>query len=64
MEVMAIPNRETVIFHRQIRPWIVAGEMNHGVIHYTFSQDTPDKIIDLFQTVRDKLSYPCVAVSN
>lgn len=59
MEVMELPNRETLIFYEQIRPWIISGEMKNGVMSYKFSEETPDKIFDLFSEIKGKLHYPC-----
>lgn len=60
MEVMARPNKETLTFYNQIRPWIISGEMKEGIMNYKFSDDTPKKIVDLFSEIKDKLNYPCV----
>lgn len=57
MEVMAVPNQETLTFYKQVRPWIVAGEMHSGVMHYQFSDKTPKTVLDLFERIKDNLSY-------
>ena len=62
MEVMALPNKETLIFYKQIRPWIVSGEMKNDVMNYKFSDETPSSIFDLFDKIKEKLSYPSVRI--
>lgn len=59
--MMATLTQETLIFYRQVRPWIVSGTMQNGVMKYQFSEDTPLSILDVFENIKDKLSYPCVA---
>lgn len=63
MEVMATPNKETLTFYKQVRPWIVSGEMKNGIMSYKFADDTPKNIFNLFSEIKDKLSYPCTVVS-
>lgn len=62
MEVMALPNKETLRFYKQIRPWIISGEKKNGVMYYGFSHDTPQTILDLFEEIKDKLSYPTARI--
>ncbi|TWT14772.1 hypothetical protein [Streptococcus sp. sy010] len=62
MEIMAIPNKETLIFYNQVRPWIVSGEMNNGIMNYRFSEDTPKEILDLFSEIKSHFSYPCIMI--
>lgn len=57
MEVMAMPNKETLQFYKQVRPWITNGTRKNGVMYYLFSDDTPTYILDLFESIKDKLSY-------
>lgn len=61
MEVMAKPSKETVMFYNQVRPWIISGTKIDGVMHYQFADDTPKSIISLFEDIKNKLNYPCVA---
>ncbi|HFI0337325.1 TPA: hypothetical protein ACGOV2_001855 [Streptococcus suis] len=62
MEVMAMPSKATVMFYNQVRPWIISGEMKDGVMNYTFADDTPNKVLELFSEIKDKLSYPSAAL--
>ncbi|HEL1649740.1 hypothetical protein P7J31_04915 [Streptococcus suis] len=62
MEVMAMPSKATVVFYNQVRPWIVSGEMKDGIMNYKFADDTPNKVLELFSELKDKLSYPSVAL--
>ncbi|TWS94256.1 hypothetical protein [Streptococcus sp. sy018] len=62
MEIMAMPNKETLIFYNQVRPWIVSGEMKNGIMNYRFSEDTPKEILDLFSEIKSNLNHPCIRV--
>lgn len=62
MEVMALPNRETVMFHSKVRPWIIGGEKKNGVMYYEFSSDTPINVLQLFDKLKSKLSYQAARV--
>ncbi len=56
MDIMTLPNKETVIFYNEIRPWIVGGKRENGVT-YIFSKDTPKEKLELFNKIKDKLRY-------
>lgn len=56
MDIMTLPSKETVIFYKEIEPWIVGGKQENGVT-YIFSKDTPKEILELFNKIKDKLRY-------
>ena len=56
MEIMARPNKESLIFYDEIEPWIVNGKIEDGVT-YIFSKDTPKEKLDLFNKIKSKLGY-------
>lgn len=56
MDIMTLPSKETLIFIKEIEPWIIDGENGNGVT-YIFSKDTPKKILELFNKIKDKLGY-------
>ena len=56
MDIMTLPSKETLIFIKEIEPWIIDGENGNGVT-YIFSKDTPKEILELFNKIKDKLGY-------
>ena len=56
MEIMMLPSKETLIFIKEIEPWIIDGENGDGVT-YIFSKDTPKEKLELFNKIKDKLGY-------
>lgn len=56
MDIMTLPSKETLIFIKEIEPWIIDGENGDGVT-YIFSKDTPKEILELFNKIKDKLEY-------
>lgn len=56
MDIMTLPDKETLIFFKEIDPWIVNGKRENGVT-YIFSKDTPKEILELFNKIKDKLEY-------
>lgn len=57
MEVMALPSEEIITFHNKVRPWIINGKKKNGVMYYEFSNDTPIRVLRLFDNLKDKLAY-------
>lgn len=56
MDIMTLPNKETVIFYNEIRSWIIDGKNGDGVT-YIFSKDTPKEKLELFNKIKYKLGY-------
>lgn len=56
MDIMTLPSKETLIFIKEIEPWIIDGENGNGVT-YIFSKDTPKEILELFNKIKYKLGY-------
>ena len=56
MDIMTLPSKETLIFIKEIEPWIIDGENGNGVT-YIFSKDTPKEKLELFNKIKDKLGY-------
>lgn len=56
MEIMTLPSKETLIFIKEIEPWIIDGENGDGVT-YIFSKDTPKEKLEIFNKIKDKLGY-------
>ena len=56
MDIMTLPSKETLIFIKEIEPWIIDGENGNGVT-YIFSKNTPKEILELFNKIKDKLGY-------
>ena len=54
MDIMTLPSKETLIFIKEIEPWIIDGENGDGVT-YIFSKDTPKEKLELFNKIKDKL---------
>lgn len=59
---MALPSKETLIFYDEVHPWVISCEKRNGVRYYGFSDDTPQTILDLFEEIKDKLSYPTARI--
>lgn len=57
MEIMALPNKETLTFYDQVRPWIAGNKQKNGTVYVIFSNDTPNHILQLFDKIKNKLPY-------
>ena len=57
MEVMALPNKETLIFLNEIDDWIESEELIGNKTRFTFQKDTPKRVIDLFEEIKPKLDF-------
>ncbi|HAP23080.1 hypothetical protein [Ligilactobacillus murinus] len=59
LEIMALPNKETLEFYDKIFDWLTKKDRdNDNKIVYTFSKDVPKEIIELFLKIRDKIELP------
>lgn len=59
LEIMALPNKETLEFYDKIFDWLTKKYRdNDNKIVYTFSKDVPKEIIELFLKIRDKIELP------
>ncbi len=54
LEIMALPNKETLEFYDKVYNWITGGyrEPDNKIV-YIFSKDVPKEIIELFLKIRD-----------
>lgn len=57
MEIMVLPHKETLIFLKQIDSWVSQEEITNDGVVLTFHRDTPEKIISLFETIKNKLDF-------
>lgn len=57
MEVMAIPNKETLTFYRQVRPWIIGDETVSGKKQFIFREGTPPEMLKIYQDIKSKLNF-------
>ena len=57
MEVIDIPNKEVLIFTKQIRHWIVGDKTISGKKQFIFREDTPPEILKLYQDIKSKLEF-------
>lgn len=57
MEIMALPNKETLEFFEKITKWIVGDEMTDKGLVFIFKPDTPKDILDRFEEIKDKLPF-------
>ena len=57
MEVMDIPSKEVLVFTKQIRHWIVGDKTISGKKKFIFREDTPPKILKLYQDIKSKLEF-------
>ena len=59
LEIMALPNKETLEFYDKIFDWLTKKDRdNDNKIVYTFSKDVPGEIVELFLKIRDKIDLP------
>lgn len=59
LEIMALPNKETLEFYDKIFDWLTKKDRdNDNKIVYTFSKDVPKEIIELFLKIRNKIELP------
>ena len=57
MEVIDIPSKEVLVFTKQIRHWIVGDKTISGKKQFIFREDTPPKILKLYQDIKSKLEF-------
>lgn len=57
MEVMSKPSKEILEFTKKIRFWIVGDEEVAGKRKFIFRDDTPKDILELYETIKPKLSF-------
>ena len=57
MEVMAVPNKELLIFYNQIDEWVDRVYPDQDKPLVSFKQGTPKSILDLFDTIKSKIGF-------
>ena len=57
MEVMAVPNKELLIFYNQIDEWVDRVYPDQEKPLVSFKQGTPKSILDLFDTIKSKIGF-------
>ena len=62
MEVMAVPNKELLIFYNQIDEWVDRVYPDQDKPLVSFKQGTPKSILDLFDTIKSKIGFDYAAL--
>ena len=57
MEVMAVPNNELLIFYNQIDEWVDQVYPDQDKPSVSFKNDTPQSILDLFDSIKSKIGF-------
>ena len=57
MEVMAVPNKELLIFYNQIHEWVDQVYPDQDRPTLSFKKDTPQSILDLFDSIKSKIGF-------
>lgn len=55
MDITMMPSEETLLFCRKVVLWVVGQSTDDDQITFTFKEDTPKEILDLFEAIKDKL---------
>ena len=56
MDIMALPTQEVIDFCKEVIPWIKEGEERDGKMFYVFKEETPKKILELFEKIKYEVS--------
>lgn len=57
MEIMALPNKETVQFYKEVYPWVKNSFPDEQTPRFIFRKDTPENVLETFEKVKDKIGY-------
>ncbi|MBS4761688.1 hypothetical protein KG089_03050 [Carnobacteriaceae bacterium zg-ZUI252] len=57
MDIMTIPQKETLIYFKKIDKWVSAVEYTEDGVILTFDKNTPNETILLFEKIKDKLDF-------
>lgn len=57
MEVMALPSKETLLFIREIDPWIASESLHPDGVVLVFQKETPDTVMDLLRDIKKKIDF-------
>ena len=57
MEVMDIPSKELLIFYNQIDEWVDQVYPDQDRPSLSFKKDTPQSILDLFDSIKSKIGF-------
>lgn len=57
MEVMALPSKEKLQFYNEVYPWVEMSYPDEKTPRFRFQKSTPRAILDLFESIKDKLGY-------
>ena len=57
MEVMALPNKETLQFYKEVYPWVKRSFPDEQTPRFIFQTDTPESVLNTFEKIKDKLGY-------
>lgn len=63
MDIMTLPTKETLVYLRTIDTWVFDEKITDEGIFLIFKKNTPDKILSLFEDIKDNIDLKIVGYS-
>ena len=63
MDIMTLPTKETLVYLRTIRTWVLDDKITDEGVFLIFKKNTPDKILSLFEDIKDNIDLKIIGYS-
>ena len=63
MDIMTLPTKETLVYLRTIDVWVFDEKKTDEGIFLIFKKNTPDKILSLFEDIKDNIDLKIIGYS-